>query len=235
MIIGGSHDDVTALASGVNNAAAWPVGFGSWLLWRGRLRGSTAPLTCSERPRLAPDAPSSTGPPNEGLVVGRGVRSSRMNRGAFCCCPGYTRCRGARGPRVEKVPGCRFSRHRPSGPPLAAQRRPNSAVARVADWRAATTLFGRAAACFETGRTSRGRASRGVPGSDIVRGALRRWVVVPAQCRTRHVPRDAPFSVTKSVPRTDFHRCCWPTTADDDGAGRTSSGAAPNGRPFWLM
>ena len=38
-----------------------------------------------------------------------------------------------------------------------------------------------------------GRASRGVPGSDIVRGALRRWVVVPAQCRAPHVPRVRAF------------------------------------------
>jgi hypothetical protein len=78
------------------------------------------------------------------------------------------------------------SEHRPSGPPLASQRRPNSVVARVGDWRAATTLFERAAAFFEDGRTRQRRASRGVPGSGMcetsrIAGKLYRHIPYPAR------------------------------------------------------
>jgi hypothetical protein len=86
---------------------------------------------------------------------------------------------------------------RPSGPPLASQRRPNSVVARVVDWGTATTLFGRAAASFENGRTRRGRASRGVPGSVIVRGAL----IAGMLCRHNDVPRTS-RGVRRSQSRT---------------------------------
>jgi len=76
--------------------------------------------------------------------------------------------------------------HRPSGPPLASQRRPNSVVARVVRWAATTTLFGRAAASFADGRTNQRRASRGVPGSGMCEtrdtaGSLDRHIPYPAR------------------------------------------------------
>jgi hypothetical protein len=88
--------------------------------------------------------------------------------------------------------------HRPSGPPLAPQRRPNSAVARVVDSGAATTLFGRAAASLETGRTDRWRASRGVPGSVIVRDAL----IAGGLFWHNDVPRTSRWGVISLVPWT---------------------------------
>ena len=66
-----------------------------------------------------------------------------------------------------RLPDTVEDRHRPSGPPLAAQRRPTSGDARVVDWRAATPLFGRAAASLVDGTSGQGRASRGVPGSGV--------------------------------------------------------------------
>jgi hypothetical protein len=98
--------------------------------------------------------------------------------------------------------------YRPSGPPLASQRRPNSVVARVVEWRAATTLFGRAAASLETGRTSQRRASRGVPGSVIVRGAL----IAGMLFWHNDVPRTSRWGAISPVP--------WGTVGRRDRAPR---------------
>ena len=79
-------------------------------------------------------------------------------------------------------------RLRPSGPPSAAQRRTSSVV----EWRwpglSTTTLPVRAAASYRAGTDAPDRCPRGLPGIGIVRSALGRREVIPAQCRARHAP-----------------------------------------------
>ena len=105
---------------------------------------------------------------------------------------------GGRCPSRCPGPGRGFSQPRPSGPPPASQRRAISGVIRWSIDKSVTTLIARAAASFRAGAANPQRCRRGLPGMNIVRGAVRSREFPGAQCYARHAPPHVVFRVLSS-------------------------------------
>jgi len=93
--------------------------------------------------------------------------------------------------------GAWIPRHRPSGPPKAAQRRPIGGVAQLVASKAATPPMGRRQPPSAPGKKTATRLP-GEPPLDVFRGSRDRRVVSERKTSGTARPRDAPFPQTRS-------------------------------------